>query len=147
MRSYKDSVREKMISSVKRICHCESHASGAGDPDINFIDSYPVTVNDSQATEKLAQQFVVHFADRCFETEPVTASEDFSQFGRHWRVPYVFWFVGGTDPQVWAQAQQTQSIANIPANHSSHFTLHLPGTMQAGLEAMLVAALTWSAAN
>ena len=145
MRSYKDSVRDKMISSVKRICCCESHASGAGDPDINFIDSYPVTVNDRQATEKLAQQFIAHFAEQCFETEPATASEDFSQFGRHWQVPYVFWFVGGTDPQAWAQAQQTQSIANIPANHSSQFTLHLPGTLQAGLEAMLVAALTWSA--
>lgn len=136
-----------MISSVKRICCCESHASGASDPDINFIDSYPVTVNDRQATEKLAQQFIAHFAEQCFETEPATASEDFSQFGRHWQVPYVFWFVGGTDPQVWAQAQQTQSIANIPANHSSQFTLHLPGTLQAGLEAMLVAALTWSAVD
>ncbi len=147
MRSYKDSVRDKMISSVKRICCCESHASGAGDPDINFIDSYPVTVNDRQATEKLAQQFIAHFAEQCFETEPATASEDFSQFSRHWQVPYVFWFIGGTDPQVWAQAQQTQSIANIPANHSSQFTLHLPGTLQAGLEAMLVAALTWSAVD
>ncbi|WP_241569430.1 amidohydrolase [Rosenbergiella collisarenosi] len=147
MRSYKDSVRDKMISSVKRICCCESHASGAGDPDIEFIDSYPVTENDIAATERLSQQFIAHFAERCFETEPATASEDFSQFGRHWQVPYVFWFVGGTDPQVWQRALKADSLETIPANHSSQFTIHLDDTIQAGLEAMLVAALTWLAVD
>ncbi|MBT0727152.1 amidohydrolase [Rosenbergiella australiborealis] len=145
MRSYKDTVRDKMIRSVKRICCCESHASGAGDPEIEFIDSYPVTVNDQQATERLSEQFIAHFGERCFETQPATASEDFSQFGRHWQVPYVFWFIGGTDPQVWLKAEKAGAIETIPANHSSQFTLHLEETIQAGLEAMVVAALTWSA--
>jgi hippurate hydrolase len=28
------------------------------------------------------------------------ASEDFSVFGREWKAPYVFWFVGGTEKDI-----------------------------------------------
>ncbi|WP_216936793.1 MULTISPECIES: amidohydrolase [unclassified Acinetobacter] len=143
MRSYKDSVREKMLQSVKRICSCESRASGAKDPDIKFIDSYPVTNNDYRATQKLAESFVKYFEDRCFETEPATASEDFSYFGRIWNVPYVFWFVGSTHKLEWEVAIKNNNVESIPANHSSQFKIELEPTIKAGLEAMLVATKTW----
>ena len=144
MRSYKDSVRDKMLNSVKRICSCESHASGANDePEIKFINSYPVTENDLQATTKLEQSFIDFFAERAYVTTPVTASEDFSYFGRKWGVPYVFWFVGSTEASQWEQAVQNNTVAQIPANHSSLFKIELDPTVKTGLEAMLTAALTW----
>lgn len=143
MRSYKDSVRDKMLNSVQRICTCESHASGANDPEIKFINSYPVTENDLQATAKLEQSFIDFFAEQAYVTAPVTASEDFSYFGRKWSVPYVFWFVGSTEASQWEQAVQNNSVAQIPANHSSLFKIELDPTLKTGLEAMLAAALTW----
>ncbi|KMK17370.1 amidohydrolase [Pluralibacter gergoviae] len=143
MRSYKESVRSKMIDSVKRICTCESHASGAHDPDIDFIDSYPVTENDEAATLRLSEQFRSVFGDRCYETAPATASEDFSYFGRKWGVPYVFWLVGCTEKSVWEKAVREDNVESIPANHSSQFKIELDPTVQTGVEAMLTAALTW----
>ena len=143
MRSYKDSVRDKMLNSVQRICTCESHASGANDPEIKFINSYPVTENDLQATAKLEQSFIDFFAEQAYVTAPVTASEDFSYFGRKWSVPYVFWFVGSTEASQWEHAVQNNTVAQIPANHSSLFKIELDPTVKTGLEAMLAAALTW----
>ncbi|SFJ10502.1 amidohydrolase [Nitrosomonas sp. Nm34] len=143
VRSYKDSVREKMIKSIERICLCESHASGASKPDIKFIDSYPVTENDEYATKKISENFISYFDDRCYETKPATASEDFSYFGRRWGVPYVFWFIGSTEKGEWEKAVKEDKVENIPANHSSQFKIELNTTVKAGLEAMLVAALAW----
>ena len=32
-------------------------------------------------------------------------------FGRNWKVPYVFWFVGGTDPKMYVTTWQKKSYA------------------------------------
>ncbi len=143
MRSFKSSVRDKMLKSVKNICSCECHASGARDPDIDFIDSYPVTDNDVATAETLKKSFTEYFADRAYETAPATASEDFSQFGRKWHVPYAFWFIGSTRHDIWNKAVATETVCDIPANHSSEFTIELDPTVRTGIEAMLVAALSW----
>ncbi|MFG1172049.1 amidohydrolase [Erwiniaceae bacterium CAU 1747] len=143
IRTYKDSVRDNVLNSVRRICLCESHASGAKDPDISVIDSYPVTENDRASTELLASSFTAFFGDRAYVTEPAMNSEDFSHFGRQWQVPYVFWFVGGTEKSVWDEAVKNHTVHQIPANHSSLFKIELTPTVQAGMEAMIVAALTW----
>lgn len=144
MRSYKESVRQQMIESMKRICQCECHASNAPvAPEFTQIDSYPSTENDVAATEKLEKSFIEIFADKAIEIGPQNASEDFSNFGRSWNVPYVFWFIGSTEPSVWDAAVANNTINQVPANHSSLFKVELDPTVQKGLEAMLVAALTW----
>ncbi|RWR03037.1 amidohydrolase [[Pantoea] beijingensis] len=143
MRSYSDNVREKMLSSVKKICTCESHASGAADPNISVISSYPVTDNDAAAMDVIREGFIDYFGDKAYETPPAVASEDFSQFGRKWQVPYVFWLVGGTDGAIWDNAVKTDSVNSIPANHSSLFTVSLDPALRTGMEAMLVGALCW----
>lgn len=37
-----------------------------------------------------------------------------STFGRAWKVPYVFWFVGGTDPQTYVTAKEAKKLNEIP---------------------------------
>ncbi|ROR07733.1 amidohydrolase [Erwinia sp. JUb26] len=143
IRTFKGSVRDNVLTSVKRICACESHASGAKDPEISVINSYPVTENDRVSTELLAESFTTFFGERAYLTEPAMNSEDFSQFGRRWQVPYVFWFVGGTKESIWDNAVKNHTVHQIPANHSSLFQIELKPTVQAGMEAMIVAALTW----
>ena len=39
-------------------------------------------------------------------TDPLPVSEDFGLFGQEWKVPSLFWYVGGTDPGVYARAKQ-----------------------------------------
>lgn len=144
IRTFNDSVKDHIISAVERICCAECQASNAPrNPEITHIDSYPMTENDIEATEKLAEAFHAQFGDKAFETEPASASEDFSIFGRNWKVPYVFWFVGGTDPKTFLEAQKNNTINNIPSNHSPMFAPVINPTLKTGLQAMMTAALVW----
>ena len=47
--------------------------------------------------------------DRVRQTGPTSASEDFGSFGAEWQVPSVFWFVGGTDPGIYAKAKAVRT--------------------------------------
>jgi hippurate hydrolase len=76
---------------------------------------------------------------------PAPASEDFGCFGTAWNVPSVYWFVGGTDPEVYGKAQAEGRINDLPVNHSPFFAPVIHPTLEAGIEAMVVGALAWLA--
>ena len=148
IRTYNEAVREHMLAAVKRICCAECAASNAErEPEFTALDSYPLTENDAQATARVAAAFKAQFGERAHETAPAAASEDFSVFGRSWQVPYVFWFVGGTDPAIYAEARAKGRINAIPSNHSPKFAPVLPRTLETGLQAMLAAAAAWLSAE
>jgi amidohydrolase len=145
VRTFNEDTRESMLASIRRICCAECEASGAErPPEFTTINSYPLTQNDVVATQKLAEAFTAHFgANASLAPGPASASEDFSIFGRAWGVPYVFWFVGGTDPAAYAKAEQEKTVNKIPSNHSPKFAPHIHPTLETGLQAMLTAALAW----
>ncbi len=144
IRTFNDGVKDHILSAVKRICNAESEASNAPKkPKYTDLDSYPLTENDPQATERVAAAFKAEFGDKAHETGPASASEDFSIFGRNWKVPYVFWFVGGTDPKTYLDAKKNNNINSIPSNHSPKFAPVINPTLKTGLQAMMVAALAW----
>ena len=144
IRTFDDGVRDHILSAVKRICCAECTASNAPrDPEFTAIDSYPMTVNDAVATAKVAEAFDAQFGDKSFESQPASASEDFSVFGRNWKVPYVFWFVGGTDPKTYLDAENNNQLNSIPSNHSPKFAPVINPTLKTGLQAMMTAAVAW----
>lgn len=145
MRTYSEDTREYMLKSIRRICCAECDASGAErPPEFTTINRYPLTENDRVATQKVADAFTRQFGDNALlAPHPASASEDFSVFGRAWGVPYVFWFVGGTDPQVYEQARQEGHINKIPSNHSPKFAPQIHPTLETGMQAMLAAAGAW----
>jgi hippurate hydrolase len=144
IRTFNDGVKEHILSAVKRICCAECAASNAPkDPEFTDLDSYPLTENDAQSTAKVAAAFHAQFGDKAYETGPASASEDFSVFGRSWHVPYVFWFVGGTDPKTYLEAKANNNINSIPSNHSPKFAPVIHPTLKTGLQAMMTAALAW----
>lgn len=144
IRTFNEGVRDHILSAVKRICCAECAASNAPrDPEFTALDSYPLTENDALATAKVAEAFDAQFGDKSFETKPASASEDFSVFGRNWKVPYVFWFVGGTDPKVYFDAVKNNQINSIPSNHSPKFAPVIDPTLKTGLQAMMTAAAAW----
>jgi amidohydrolase len=144
VRTYDEDVREYMLSAIRRICCAECVASGAPqEPEFTTLSSYPLTETDKQATARVSAAFEAQFGDRAFETRPAAASEDFSVFGRRWNVPYVFWIVGGTDPQVYAKAKADKQLNLLPSNHSPKYAPTLNPTLKTGLQAMLSAAAAW----
>jgi len=144
IRTFDEDVREQVISAVKRVCRAECHASNAPkEPEFSTINYYPLTQNDVGATAKVAEAFQAQFGERSFETPRRSASEDFSVFGREWKVPYVFWFVGGTDKDIFLEAKKKNAINTIPSNHSPKFAPVLHPTLKTGFVSMLSAAAVW----
>jgi len=141
-------VRTRVLGAIERIVNAEAAASGAArKPEITPLDRYPLNVNDKQASERIADAFRQYFtAERVHHTGPAPESEDFGCFGTAWGVPSVYWFVGGTDPKIYANAASAGKLNELPVNHSPHFAPILHPTLQTGVEAMVVGALAWLAA-
>ena len=128
--------------------NAEAAASGAPrPPEITPLDRYPLNVNDAEATRRVVEAFRRHFpAERVRQTGAAPASEDFGSFGTEWHAPSVFWFVGGTDPEVYAKAEKAGRLNELPVNHSPLFAPVIRPTLQTGVETLVVAAQAWLSA-
>jgi hippurate hydrolase len=148
VRTFDEGVRQHVLAAIERIVNAEAVASGAPrPPEITPLDRYPLNVNDRQASDRIAEALRRHFpADRVRHTGPAPASEDFGCFGSAWNAPSVYWFVGGTDPDIYAKAKAEGRINDLPVNHSPLFVPVIHPTLQMGVEAMAVGALAWLAA-
>lgn len=110
------------------------------------IGLYPVVQRLNRPVilfDALGLSFHAQFGSRSYETQPASASEDFSIFGRNWKVPYVFWFVGGTDPKIFLEAKKNNQLNSIPSNHSPKFAPVIHPTLKTGLQAIMTAAAVW----
>ncbi len=145
VRTFDEDVRRRVLAAIERIVNAEAEASRAPKkPQITPLDRYAYVVNDPDATQRVVEAFRSYFpADRVKDTQPTTASEDFGSFGTEWQVPSVFWFIGGTDPAAYAEAKVSGTIADIPTNHNPRFAPVIHPTLQAGVEAMVVASQPW----
>ncbi|MET0986569.1 MAG: M20 family metallopeptidase [Steroidobacteraceae bacterium] len=148
VRTFDADVRRRVLAAIERIVKAEAQASGAPrPPDITSLDRYPLNVNDKAASDRVAEAFRAHFSvERVRHTGPAPASEDFGCFGTEWHAPSVFWFVGGTDPALYAKAKEAGRIHELPVNHSPQFAPVLHPTLQIGVEAMAAAAMAWNRA-
>ena len=145
VRTFDEDVRKRVLSAIERIVNAEAEASRAPKkPEITLLDRYPLVKNDQEATKRAMDAFRSYFrADRAKDTQPTTASEDFGSFGTEWQVPSVFWFVGGTDPETYAAAKKAGTIDELPTNHNPRFAPVIHPTLEAGVEAMVVASQAW----
>ena len=159
--------RETVLSSIKRIVHHECQASRAvKEPTFKFTRSYPVTVNDDEATKTVCDAFTAHFGTEAFDPAcgPCGASEDFSVLVSSVDRPYCkdlvvsrticatltwftgFWTYGGADPELYDKAEAAGTLQkDIPANHSAKFAPVIMPTLQIGLDAYAAGALAWLA--
>src|SRR4051812_14157197 len=145
VRTFDEGVRKRVLAAIERIVNAEAEASGAPKkPEITPLDRYAFVKNDPEATKRAVDAFRDHFpAERVKDTQPTTASEDFGSFGTEWQVPSVFWFVGGTDPETYAKAKKSGTIADIPTNHNARFAPVIHPTLETGVEALGIASQAW----
>jgi amidohydrolase len=145
VRTFDEQVRTHVLDAIKRIVEAEATASGAPKPpEITMTEHYPLTVNDPDSTARVAAALRAKFGDdRVNElAAPYSASEDFGSFGTEWKVPSVFWYVGGTDADLYRKAEQAGRVAqDIPTNHNPKFAPVIHPTLETGVEAITAAAL------
>jgi hippurate hydrolase len=147
VRTFDENVRKHVLEAIARIVNAEAQASGAPKaPEITPLDRYPLNVNDKEASERVRNALRDHFGpDRVRHTGPAPASEDFGCFGTAWDVPSVYWFIGGTDPQIYAKAKTEGRINELPVNHNPAFAPVIHPTLETGLEALVAAGAAWLA--
>jgi amidohydrolase len=148
VRTFDAGVRDRVLTAIERIVNAEADASGAPrKPEITTLDRYPLNTNDRDASQRIVDAFRAYFgAERVRETGPAPASEDFGSFGSEWGSPSVFWFVGGTDPDMYAKAKADNRLNTLPVNHSPKFAPVIHPTLRTGVETLVVATRAWSSA-
>jgi amidohydrolase len=148
VRTFDEGVRKRVLAAIERIVNAEAEASGAPKkPEITPLDRYSLVTNDPEAAKRVGDAFRRYFpAGRVQETGPTTASEDFGSFGAEWGAPSVFWFVGGTDSDMYAKAKKEGKIGDIPTNHNPRFAPMIHPTLETGVQALVVAAQAWLSA-
>jgi amidohydrolase len=147
VRTFNEGVRARVLAAIERIAKAEAAASGAPrPPEITPIDRYSLVKNDPDATRRVVEAFKAYFpADRIREAGPTSASEDFGSFGVQWHAPSVFWFVGGTDPDVYRKAKESGRVSELPTNHNPRFAPVLHPTLETGVATLVVASRAWLA--
>lgn len=144
VRTYDENVRKNVIASIKRIIEAECHAGRAvKDARVECSSSSPATINDDEMVEQLKGTFGSYFKDNMVESEPATASEDFSLLATTVGAPYVMWTFGGIDEKKWDEAEANGTLSELPGNHSPYFVPALQPTLRTGVDAMAVGALTF----
>ncbi|KAI4258895.1 MAG: hypothetical protein LQ352_001008 [Teloschistes flavicans] len=146
VRTQDPQVRNKILASIRRIVAGECEASGAvKEPLIEETTHFPLSVNDQEVTSQVVGSFRDFFGERFnANMKPSTASEDYSILGSSQNRPCCFWAFGGVEEGVWDEAEkQGRLMQDIAVNHSPFFAPVLQPTLETGVDALCLGALTF----
>lgn len=130
-------VREKVLAALRRVIIAEAQASGAPEPTIEELYTFPLLYNDPDATDRVATALRGALgADKVLEAAPRMGSEDFGHLPEAISVPSVYWFVGGMPDEV------VDGDEPVPSNHSPHFAPVLEPTLTTGITAAYTAIMS-----
>ncbi|MFD4292588.1 amidohydrolase [Rhodococcus sp. NPDC058505] len=135
-RAFETRVAEQLTAGITRIANAEADASGAPKrPEITELNSFPLTVNDPDATGRtLGALRGLLGDDKVFEIGPVAGSEDVGDLATELGIPLAYWFIGGFE---------TTDGTPLPSNHSPRFAPVIRPTLDTGVAALVAAALEW----
>ena len=137
VRTFDPAVRDHVLGALRRIIAAEAAASGAPEPTIEELSTFPSNYNDPAATAALVERFrEVLGEDNVVEVEPMMGSEDFGALGAAIGVPSVFWMFGGHDGAV------LEGEGPVPVNHSPFFAPAIEPTLSTGVRTALTAILS-----
>ncbi|MFD0318535.1 amidohydrolase [Streptomyces flavalbus] len=145
LRTQDPTVRERILTAVRRIVTGECQAAGCpSPPEITLSAEFPNTVNDAALDAEVAAAHRELFgAGAVFDFGPAMGSEDFSRLAPP-GVPYDYWFVTSTPAAVWDAvpgADLAEKIGGVPSNHSPLFAPDL-GVLLPGVRTLVSAALS-----
>lgn len=145
LRTYKEDVRQRVITSIDRIA--KGLAAAAGVPveraPIVHVDEAmagPPTYNDPPLTERLVHVFTdLLGANNVIKVDPVMGSEDFGFFSLNQQIPASMLWLGATDPMKFAESKKTGTP--LPFLHSPLFAPLPEPTIRTGVRLMAAVVL------
>jgi amidohydrolase len=138
--------RDRILASVKRIVHAECLAGNCPkDALIEPTSTFPLTVNDPATVRTINESFTAYFGEENHDgnAKNVLGSEDFGILASSVDRPYCFWFFGGHDPKMFEEMTAKDEGHRIPVNHSPFFAPVIQPTLTVGVDALIVAALSY----
>ena len=109
-------VRERVLAALRRVITAEADASGAPEPEIDELYTFPLLLNDPVETERVRAALGAALGPEMVLQRPARmGSEDFGALASAIGVPAVYWFFGGMPDEV------VDGEAPVPSNHSPLF--------------------------
>ncbi|GAA4416102.1 M20 family metallopeptidase [Georgenia halophila] len=137
IRTLNPEVRERVLSSLRRIVLAEAEVSAAPEPEITPLYTFPLLVNDPDETAALTSALADALGEQnVVSGKPMMGSEDFGHLPEAIGVPGVYWFFGGHPDDV-VDADQP-----VVSNHSPSFAPVLEPTLTTGVTAAYTAILS-----
>jgi hippurate hydrolase len=140
VRSYKDEVRDSLLSGIKRIAEAQAVSAGLP-PELAPIvtvesDYTPATYNDPDMAARVMGAVAAELGgERVIERNASMGGEDFGRFGKVDGVTSLLFWIGSVPPEKFEGGKIP------PANHSPFFAPDPEPTLTTGVEAMTAAAL------
>ena len=132
VRTFKDHVRDNVLSGIRRTVEGEVLASGAPEAQIEQINRFPACVNDPEESERVLGVLRAELGEEQVRViSPVSGSEDVGVLAEAAGVPLVYWFNGGHPREL------LDGDDPVPGNHSPHFAPVPQPTLDTGLRTAL----------
>ena len=140
VRAYREEVRQRHLSGIRRVAEGEAAAAGAPKPpELAIVESTPGVVNDVPLTGRLRAAFAAALGGaKVKEFPPASVSEDFSYYGREGVPASMFW-LGVAAPSALEEARKAGKA--LPPLHSAEFCPDYAPSIRAGVTALVAAAL------
>lgn len=151
IRSFDQIIRDTAAKAVKRIIEEECRASNSPKaPRILTATRCPPIDNDAEATAKLDRALRDFYKDedsgKFVEIGMDITADDFALLAHppgEKSIPYVFWKFGVSPRDAYDQAEKNGSLKDLPFNHNSKFAPEIEPSLQAGIEALTIASVTF----
>jgi amidohydrolase len=134
VRTYKQDVRQQILSAIARIAKADAAAANAPrEPLIEHYEGADAVYNNPELAERLKGTLETALGkSNVALAGPITPSEDFSVFAAE-GVPGFYFSLGGADPEKYAQAKASGTL--LPSNHSPFFAPDVDPALHAGITA------------
>ncbi|NMM83311.1 amidohydrolase [Rhodococcus sp. SRB_17] len=130
VRALEQEVRERVLSSIRRILAAEAQASGAPAPLIKEMYTFPICVNHAEETQRVVEALRAELGDNAVhESPPFLGSEDFGALGAAIGIPSTYWLFGSASSQELAEGR------SVAGNHSPQFAPILEPTLSTAVRA------------
>lgn len=139
VRSYKDDVRDNLLSGIKRIAHAQAQSMGLPEalwPEVTYSEATPATYNDPDLTKKVQGALSTALgAENVKSLSPVMGAEDFAYFGRtEDKIPSVIFWLGAVEEEKVAAA--ARGDVSLPSLHSPFFAPDFAPTIETGVKSL-----------
>jgi len=145
IRTYKEEVRQRILTSLDRITRGVAMAAGLPDnrmPIVKLINNEmaPATYNDPQLTERVVAAIGRTIgSDNVIKASPLMGSEDFGNLSLDHKIPSLMFWLGAVEP---AKVEASRKSGKpLPSLHSSLFAPLPEPTLRTGVKAMTAAVL------